>query len=141
MFPETKDFVQRELRDAGPQSLYDQVQTDSNVEINFIQVVQNDTSLLFYFKFPPAFKASLPAQIGNYNPDWGLARLDAAGIALQYIRETKGTENLEKLQFKHERRKIICAQKYFAAIGMDYRPVMGTNADWWKRVSQGSFKL
>ena len=141
MFPETKDFVQRELRAAGPQSLYDQVQIDSNVEINFIQVVQNDASLLFYFKFPPTFKVPLPAQIGNYNPDWGLARLDAAGIALQYIRETKGTENLEKLQFKHERRKIICAQKYFAAIGMDYRPVMGTNADWWKRVPQGSFKL
>lgn len=141
LFPEKKDFVQRELHDAGPRSLYDQVQTDSNVEINFIQVVQNDASLLFYFKFPGVYKVPLPAQIGNYNPDWGLARRDDSGLALQYVRETKGTENVDKLQFSHERRKIRCAQKYFAALGLDYRPIMGTNADWWQHIPQATFKI
>ena len=141
LFPERKEFVQRELNEAGPHSLYDQIQTDSDNERNFVRLVQNDSSLLFYFKFPASFKVPLPAQIGNYNPDWGLARLNEAGVALQYVRETKGTEKLEDLQFKHEKRKIVCAMKYFAALGLDYRPIKGDRADWWKKMEQSFFKL
>ena len=132
LFPREKQFTQRELRDAGPKGLYDQVQIDSDNEVSFVEIVRDDTNLVFYFKFPPAFKVALPRQIGNYNPDWGLARLSNAGMSLLYVRETKGSENVQELQWAHEKRKIVCAQKYFAAVGLDYRPVKGTNADWWQ---------
>ncbi len=132
LFPATKKFTQRELHAAGPNGLYDQVQTDSGVEISFVGILQDDTQLVFYFKFPPAFKVSLPKQIGNYNPDWGLARITDAGVTLHYIRETKGSEDINKLQWSHEKRKITCAQKYFASLGLDYRPVTGKVADWWQ---------
>lgn len=132
LFPATKKFTQRELHDAGARGLYDQVQTDSGVEISFVEMVRDDTQLVFYFKFPPAFKVALPKQIGNYNPDWGLGRLSEDGITLHYIRETKGSTDIAKLQWSHEKRKIECARKYFEALGLDYRPVTGKIADWWQ---------
>ena len=68
-----------------------------------------DTQILFYFKFPPAFKVHFPKVIGNYNPDWGIVRYDERGrVTLQLIRETKGTQDKTKLQFPQERRKIEC---------------------------------
>ncbi len=77
-----------------------------------------------YFKFPPLFKIHLPRLIGNYNPDWGVVRLDGSGQpVLEMVRETKGTIKLEDLQFPQEKRKIICAQKYFRTLGIDYRHV------------------
>ena len=131
-FPVTKQFTQRELRDAGSKSLYDQVQIDSDNEESFVNILRDESSLVFYFKFPAAFKVPLPRQIGNYNLDWGIARLNDAGMTLLYIRETKGSENIQDLQWAHEKRKIVCAQKYFEALNLDYRPIKGTNADWWR---------
>ena len=138
LFPPQKQFTQRELRDAGPRGLYDQVQTDSDVEIDFVRMVKDDRALVFYFKFPPAFKVALPRQIGNYNPDWGLARLGGGDMTLLYIRETKGSENVADLQWSHEKRKIACAAKYFAALGLDYRPVTGRNASWYESLPVGA---
>jgi type III restriction enzyme len=132
--------------------LYDQVQIDSDNEKHFVPLLEDDHQLIFYFKFPPAFKVPLPRQIGNYNPDWGIARLDDTGASLLqvkasveetaytpgsvtslYVRETKGTENLADLQWPHEKRKIICALKYFQALGLDYHPVKGDNATWYEK--------
>jgi len=133
LFPPEKQFIQRELMDAGPKALYDQIQTDSDNERTFVRLLEDgDTNLVFYFKFPAGFKVPLPRQIGNYNPDWGLGRIDESGVTLLYIRETKGSEDLQQLQWAHEKRKIVCAQKYFLAIGLDYRPVTGSNSHWWQ---------
>lgn len=88
---------------------------------------------MLYFKFPPSFKVRLPKLIGNYNPDWGVVRRDTSGrTTLHLVRETKGTEKLEDLQFPHERRKIECAEKYFATAGVDYRPITEKTAEWWR---------
>ena len=48
------------------------------------------------------------------------------------IRETKGTVDIKKLRFEHEKRKIRCAQRYFAALGIDYRPISDTTQERWK---------
>ena len=143
LFPPTKDFTQRELREAGPRGLYDQVQIDSDNEQNFVEILRKDSDkLVFYFKFPASFKVPLPAQIGNYNPDWGLARVHDSGLTLEYVRETKGSENIEELQFAHEKRKIRCALKYFDAIGVDYRAIKGDRADWYlSALVAGTFAL
>lgn len=137
LFPPSRNLPQRELIPGSPASLYDKVQIDSEVEKNFVEKYLNpDGEVIFYFKFPPTFKFDFPAVIGNYNPDWGIARYvpDEKGgkVILELVRETKGQIDPSKLQFAHETRKIECARKLFEALGIDYRIVTDKTADWWK---------
>jgi type III restriction enzyme len=133
LFPTRKRFPQRELVEAGEHGLYDQVQTDSDVEVHFVQRLRADDKVVFYFKFPPAFKVRLPRIIGNYNPDWGIGRYDETGrLVLHLVRETKGSADETKLQFPHEKRKIHCAQEHFRVLGVDYRHVTDKMTDWWR---------
>ena len=132
LFPEEKEFPQRELVEASPAGLYDQIQYDSEVEQRFVvHRLNEDNQVLFYFKFPPSFKIDFPRVIGNYNPDWGIARYRDGKILLELVRETKGHEELEGLQFPNEARKIHCAQKHFQSVGIDYRVISDQTADWW----------
>jgi type III restriction enzyme len=133
LFPPRRPFPQRELIEAGERGLYDQVQVDSEVEVRFVENrLKPDTKVLFYFKFPPAFRVHFPKVIGNYNPDWGIVRYDETGkLILQLIRETKGTQDQKKLQFPQEGRKIECAHKYFKALHLDYRHITDETAGWW----------
>ncbi len=132
LFPPTRRFPQKELIDAGDQGLYDFVQQDSDVEVRFVNDrLRRDSRILFFFKFPPAFKVSLPRIIGNYNPDWGIVRQSDDGrMTLELVRETKGSPDTAKLQFPHEARKITSAEKHFAALGIDYRHITPETLDW-----------
>ncbi|RME42914.1 MAG: DEAD/DEAH box helicase [Caldilineae bacterium] len=151
LFPPEKEFPQKELIPGSAASLYDQVQIDSEVEKGFVEQRLNpDGEVVFYFKFPPAFKFNFPRVIGNYNPDWGIARYvpdDNGGkVTLELVRETKGQVDPGKLQFAHETRKVHCAQKLFDALGVDYRVVTDKTVDWWrpdpqKAVTQGKLSL
>jgi type III restriction enzyme len=133
LFPPEREFPQKELVSASPAGLYDQIQIDSEVEERFVRYKLNeDENVLFYFKFPPAFKIDFPRIIGNYNPDWGIARYRDGKILLELVRETKGREELDLLRFPHETRKIRCAQKHFKAVGIDFRVVSDETADWWR---------
>ena len=133
LFPAEKSFPQKELLDAGPAGLYDRVQEDSGVEKAFVARLRDDKAVVLYFKFPPTFKIRLPKLIGNYNPDWGIVRRGEDGrTTLHLVRETKGSERIEQLQWAHERRKIECAEKYFAVSGVDYRPVTPETVEWWR---------
>ena len=138
LFPPEKEFPQKELVPGSDASLYDQVQIDSDVEKVFVEARLNlDDEVIFYFKFPPAFKFDFPRVIGNYNPDWGIARYRSQEdrIILELVRETKGTTEIDQLQFPHEKRKIICAEKLFTALGIDYRVVTDQTLDWWRSVN------
>jgi len=53
-------------------------------------------------------------------------------MILELVRETKGREELEGLQFPSERRKIECARKHFQAVGVDYRVITDQVVDWWR---------
>jgi type III restriction enzyme len=131
-FPAEKEFPQKELVEGSKASLYNQMQVDSDVEERFVRLKLNDDDkVVFYFKFPPTFKIDFPRVIGDYNPDWGIARYKDGKILLELVRETKGGENLDLLRFPHEARKIRCAQKVFTALGVDYRVVTDHTADWW----------
>jgi len=138
-FPAEKEFPQKELIQGSAASLYDQVQVDSDVEERFVRLKLNeDEKVLFYFKFPPTFKIDFPRIIGDYNPDWGIARYKDGKVLLELARETKGSEDTTGLRFPHEQRKIHCAQKVFKALGVDYRVVADDTADWWESaVEQG----
>jgi len=134
LFPPHKDFPQKELVASPSVGLYDQVQVDSDVEKRFVENrLKRDEQVIFYFKFPPSFKIALPKVIGGYNPDWGIARLfPEEKVTLELVRETKGTTDIDKLQFPSEKRKLVCAMKFFQAIGLDYRTIDDTIPDWWK---------
>ena len=139
MFPPSKEHPQKELVPASKAGLYDQVQYDSDVEMNFIQQYLNeDDEVIFYFKFPPKFKLDFPRIIGDYNPDWGVARYDGTKekVILELVRETKGGTDIDKLRFTHEARKIRVAEKFFQTIGVNYRVVDDKTADWWKSATE-----
>ena len=82
---------------------------------------RDEDNLVVYFKFPPRFRFGLPRIIGNYNPDWGsLRHVNGAPVSLELVRETKGGDDLDKLRFLNEGRKLILAERYFATLGIDY---------------------
>ena len=142
-FPAEKEFPQKELIAGSNASLYDQVQVDSEVEERFVKLRLNeDDQVLFYFKFPSTFKIDFPRIIGDYNPDWGIARYKDGKILLELVRETKGSEEIESLRFPHEQRKIKCAKKVFDTLGIDYRVVDDKTAGWWESaIEQGEMKI
>lgn len=134
LFPEKVKFAQYELVEAGSSGLYDRVQKDSDVEENFIARLRGDPMVKCFFKFPPSFKIHMPKILGNYNPDWGVVRVDESGQDTLYlVRETKGTDELEKLRFPHEQRKIKAAYRFFDTIGADYRVITDQTVDWWAK--------
>lgn len=138
-FPPEQDQVQRELIDGGPTSLYDKVQVDSDVERKFVNehLRPDEDNLVVYFKFPPRFRIGLPRIIGNYNPDWGVLRHEKGEpVSLELVRETKGGDDLDKLRFLNEGRKLVLAERYFATLGIDYRFVSPQVDKYWQ--SRGS---
>jgi len=140
-FPRTKQFPQRELIPGSRHSLYDFIQKDSDVEERFVKnrLCQDDKEgkIICYFKFPANFKIHIPKIIGNYNPDWGIVRVLPDGkTIIQLIRETKGNTDPKQLRFANEGRKILCAQKHFNALGIDYRQVTDTTLNYLELKSQ-----
>lgn len=135
LFPQEKEFPQRELVPAGEYALYDQVQVDSGVEVSFVEGrLRPDDKVICYFKFPPSFRIPLPKIVGNYSPDWGILRWsdDRRKILLQLVRETKGAEDPRQLRFAHEQRKVQAAKAHFGELGVDYRVVTDKTVDWWE---------
>ena len=127
-FPATKEFSQHELISGSKHSLYDFIQKDSDVEERFVKnkLCEDDKEgkILCYFKFPAKFKIHIPKIIGNYNPDWGIVRIFPGDkTSIQLVRETKGSEDPKRLHFANEGRKIMCAQKHFGALGINYRQI------------------
>jgi type III restriction enzyme len=137
LFPPTRTFPQREVIDTPRHGLYTRTQVDSDVEKRFATSrLEADGQVVCFFKFPPDFKLKLPKIIGNYNPDWGVLRRSKAAVVMELVRETKGDEELARLQFPHEQRKIQAAKRYFREVGVDYRHVSDKTADWYLPASE-----
>jgi hypothetical protein len=93
--------------------------------------------MVVYFKFPPRFRIGLPRIVGDYNPDWGVLRqVKGQPVSLELVRETKGGDDLSKLRFLNEGRKLVLAERYFATLGIDYRFVSPQVDEYWQ--SRGS---
>ncbi|MEE3434393.1 MAG: DEAD/DEAH box helicase family protein [Treponema sp.] len=150
LFPEEKEFPSKELVPADEsRSIYDYVQVDSKVEEHFVYRLnhagENQGDVILYFKFPPKYKIRMPKMIQNYNPDWAILRMPNHEKK-KTVRETKGTEDLDKLWHSNEKRKILCARKHFLSLGVDYRPVNDTDSEWylswdeWEKRSPALFR-
>lgn len=138
LFPIEPKFVQDRLIEAGGNSIYDQVQIDSDVEERFVeQRVKDHEKVLFYFKFPKKYCVELPRIIRDYNPDWGVVYEDKEhNTKLELIRETKGSLDKDALRFEHEKLKITCAERYYQTLGFDYRQITDKVNNWHEKAAQ-----
>lgn len=99
-------------------SVVDKIVCDSKVEVQFAQDLEKHPEVPLFLKLPEWFK--VPTPLGNYNPDWAIVRAEPGGKYLYLVRETKGTDNLEKLQWESEGWKIKFGQAHFRSISVDY---------------------
>ena len=134
LFPFEKKYPQKEVIAGDSKSIYDQVQIDSDIEERFVKNrLQKEEEIILYFKFPGSFKIGIPKIIGNYVPDWGIIRFTPdRKIKLQLVRETKGTRDPNLLQYANEKRKLICAEKHFYTLKINYKHITGDEPYWWQ---------
>lgn len=100
-------------------SVTDQVICDSQVEVRFAKFLEARDDVPLFIKLPGWFL--VPTPLGNYNPDWAIVRTEADGKHLYFVRETKGTDQIENLQWETEGWKIQFGAAHFASLGVSYR--------------------
>ena len=96
-------------------TLYDSIEFDSEVEKKFAKDLDNNEHVKFFVKLPRWFKIDTP--VGPYNPDW--AFVTEREEKLYFVRETKGTLDLERLR-PEEKQKIDCGHRHFKEVGVDF---------------------
>lgn len=105
--------------------VYDHALCDStSIEQPFARAADRADEVICFLKLPPDYVVQTP--VGPYQPDWGIVmrrrdlRTGTAGD-FYFVVETKGTNDLDdpKALTDEERYKIKCAQKHFAALGVE----------------------
>lgn len=99
-------------------SVVDVIACDSAVEKRMAEYLESQPDVPLFLKLPNWFK--IPTPFGNYNPDWAFVRNLSNGQALYLVRETKGTNELEKLQWESEGWKIKFGKAHFGALRVDF---------------------
>ncbi len=99
-------------------SVTDHVICDSEVEETFAKFLDERSDIPLFLKLPDWFK--IPTPLGNYNPDWAFVRVTPSGPKVHLVRETKGTDEIDKLQWESEGWKIQFGNAHFDALGVDY---------------------
>ncbi|MDP9729681.1 restriction endonuclease [Alicyclobacillus tolerans] len=100
-------------------SVYDHIEVDSNVELEFAKGLDSRKDIRFFVKLPGWFKIETP--VGSYNPDWAIVKQsENEGTKLYLVRETKGSTYLGDLR-DSEQAKIRCGEAHFGKLGVDYR--------------------
>jgi type III restriction enzyme len=99
-------------------SFYDHVVFDSEGERKFAQALEASSRVKLFSKLPASFVIDTP--LGTYNPDWAIVMTKNGKEKLYLVRETKFDIDLEELRLS-ERQKILCGQKHFDAIGVDFK--------------------
>lgn len=93
--------------------IYDFLETDSKIEREFTQNLEQATEVIVYAKLPKSFYIATP--VANYSPDWAIV-LDSEKVKhIYFIAETKGSENTNDLRGV-EALKIHCAKEHFKSI-------------------------
>lgn len=98
---------------AGGTNLYDHVDYDSHVERSFAaQLEANREHVKLFTKLPRRFRVRTP--VGEYAPDWAIVYDEDGTHRLHLVRETKGTRNLDDLDWD-EAMRIRFAKRHFDA--------------------------
>jgi type III restriction enzyme len=99
-------------------SVTDKIVCDSGVEVQWATYFEAQDNIPLFLKLPGWFL--VPTPLGNYNPDWAFVRKEEAGHYLYLVRESKGTDKLEALQWEAEGWKIKFGKAHFNALNVDY---------------------
>lgn len=93
-------------------NLLDHVDYDSHVERAFASQLENNREHVKLFtKLPRRFRVRTP--VGEYSPDWAIVYDEGGTQRLYLVRETKGTRNLDDLDWD-EAMRIRFAHQHFA---------------------------
>jgi type III restriction enzyme len=112
-----EDQVDIDSSVAVQKSIYERVVFDSTIEKNFALAIDKRPEVLLFVKLPWWYKIDTP--VGKYNPDWAIALKD--GDVVYVVRETKGTEDLDKLPYEMEKTKVLSGAAHFLELGVSYR--------------------
>lgn len=97
---------------AGGTNLFDHTVYDSQVERAFATLLEHDREHVRLFtKLPRRFRVRTP--VGEYSPDWAIVYDKDGTQHLYLVRETKGTLNLDDLDWD-EAMRIRFARRHFA---------------------------
>lgn len=100
-------------------SVVTRIVCDSAVEVEMARALEEHEAVPLFLKLPHWFKIDTP--LGAYNPDWAFVHKAPSGEHEQYIvRETKGTDRIQDLQWESEGWKIRFGRAHFHAIKVDY---------------------
>ncbi len=97
---------------------FDHIEFDSMTERKFAESLDANEQVKLFVKLPSWFKVDTP--VGAYNPDWAV--VFEGDETLYLVRETKSTLDSEERR-KKESQKILCGQKHFRALGVDFKVV------------------
>lgn len=101
----------------GDKTTHEYVSVDSDIERQYLNVLESNRDVRFYCKLPGWFKIDTP--LGGYNPDWAIVFQDDARI--YFVSETKAESSLTGVHLTDsEKRKIKSARKHFDAIGVSF---------------------
>lgn len=93
--------------------IYDFLTSDSKVESDFAEALENSTEVIVYAKLPKSFYVSTP--VANYSPDWAIVFDKDKVRHIYFIAETKGSDSDMDLR-EIEKLKIHCATEHFKEI-------------------------
>lgn len=114
-----EDFISYKNKSiTSEKSLYDRVTFDSNGERKFAESLEKSNKVKLFTKLPSGFIIDTP--LGNYIPDWAIVIETDDGDKLYLVRESKFIDDLNDLR-PNEMQKIICGQKHFKAIDVDFK--------------------
>lgn len=121
IFDNFESYTAKVLENKGGKSVYNHVAFDSDGEMEFAKRLQESGNVKLFAKLPKKFVVDTP--LGSYNPDWAIV-WDSPDIGqkLYLVRETKFMNDLNNLR-AIEQKKIMCGEKHFAAIGVDFKAV------------------
>jgi len=93
--------------------IYDYLTSESNIESDFVQALENSVEVVVYAKLPKSFYISTP--VANYSPDWAIVFDKDKVRHIYFVAETKGSDSDMDLR-EIEKLKIHCAEKHFDTI-------------------------
>jgi len=93
--------------------IYDYLTSDSKIEADFAQALENSVEVVVYAKLPRSFYVSTP--IANYSPDWAIVFDKDKVRHVYFVAETKGSDSDMDMR-EIEKLKIHCAEKHFESV-------------------------
>ncbi|MDP2837773.1 MAG: DEAD/DEAH box helicase family protein [Candidatus Moranbacteria bacterium] len=117
LFEDFESYKTRALK--SEKAAFEYVVFDSEGEKEFAQNLELSPRVTLFTKLPAKFVVDTP--LGTYNPDWAIVMKDNEGKERLYlVRETKFIEDIANLR-PSERQKILCGEKHFQSIGVDFK--------------------